>query len=172
MKKFKNILFLLLVLLSAALNAQEITNTFPGTWHYDNINQRFIVKIWQEGDHLEGHYKMVQLNNGTVTAVLYDSRRVPINGMYFPPTIYGKPYPSLNMMTGSICDNTIIGNPHDCKRGQLHMKMEHFSGCATCPVTVTWEVTEYQGMRVGKPIPFNIPTNITLTKVSNSVTWD
>src|SRR5690606_9008341 len=92
MKKFKNILFLLLVLLSAALNAQEITNTFPGTWHHDNNNQRFIVKIWHEGDHFEGHYKMVQLNNGSVTSVLYDSRRVPINGMYFPPTIYGKPY--------------------------------------------------------------------------------
>ena len=173
MKTIKNILLILLVSLSAALNAQEITNTFPGTWHYDNGNQRFIVKIWQEGNYLRGHYKMVSMANNSFVSVIYDSKKAHQNedGLFFPPTIFGELDMEINLY-GGVCDNTIIGNPHDCKRGQLRMKMEYFSGCTTCPVTATWEVTEYQGMRVGELIPFNIPTNITLTKVSDTVNLD
>ena len=170
MKTIKNILLILLVLLSAALNAQQVTNIFPGTWQYDNGSQRFIVKIWQEGNRYRGHYKMVELNAGIEGNTIYNSRMSVGNGQFYPPfTISGTVNNS--KLSGFIYDNTIVGYD-DTKPGQLILEYQFFPGCQNCNVTASWKVIPAESLGSESSFQFSVPTDITLTKVSDTVTWD
>lgn len=152
--------------------ANGITATYTGTWQYDNGNQRFIVKIWQEGNYYKGHYKKVQLNNGTVTNTIYNSNKLYQNGGRLPFTISGKTGIQYGL-SGLVYDNTIIGNAEDFQEGNLQMKMNQMvQGCQTCAVKSSWKVTSTGGMTVGTPPPFSVPLDIEITKVSNTITLD
>jgi len=168
----KGLLAIFLVFSSLVLHAQQVTNIFPGTWQYDNGNQRFIVKIWHQNSMYYGHYKMVQLNNGIPGNTIFDSRQVYPNGAQFSSTIYTKAYSNIEL-SGFIDDNTIIGNDEDFKTGDLQITLNQIPGCLTCtPFTATWKVTKTHGAIVGLNLPFSVPTDIVLTKVSDTVTWD
>ena len=166
MKLITNILLLLTCL---RLNAQ----TSPaGTWHSINGNQVFIIKLWHdEGNSYLGHYEMREFNNGVIGNLIFTSRKQNSYGFYFPPTIYGSYYNF--KMGGTLCDNTIIGDDDDCKRGAFLMSFTGvLSGCTTCNETASWKVTQPEGLRVGIELPYSIPTDAVLTKVSNTVTFD
>ena len=169
----KYLKYILLLVISLALFpevfAQQLTQTYPGTWNYQNGNQVFVVKIWQDGNTFKGHYKMTVINSGTT---IYNSRRQFGDGIFFPPTIVGYAN-TQNGLSGSICDNTILGYTEDCLEGNFQMKIIPFlPGCTSCVVTATWKVSDTPGMKVGQDPPFSVPTNITLTKVSDQVVWD
>jgi len=177
----KNILFLLLAFTLMSLsvsesgskmNQQTVSQSYPGTWHYQNGNRLFIVKIWQDGEHFLGHYKMVQVNNGVPGTIIYNSRRVYANGEIFPFGIATR-YINNFGLSGFIYDNTIANNDEDYKSGNLEIRINQFlPGCQNCTVTATWKVFKGTGMIVGTNYPFSVPTDITLTKVSDTVVWD
>ena len=150
-------------------NAQDIiTNSYPGTWHYQNGNELFIVKIWQEGTTYKGHYKMLSVNSGDI---IYTSRKSYGNTV-FPPTIIGYAN-ATDGLSGSLCDNTIIGLDEDCREGKFQMKLGLYTpGCNNCTITATWKVSDTQGLKVGSEPNFSVPVNVTLIKVSNYVFWD
>ena len=173
MKTLKSILLILLTLsLSAALHAQQVSQAFPGTWQADNGNQRFIVKIWQEGTEYLGHYKMVQLNNGIPGNIISNSRQIYSNGAMLPYSIYTGLVNNMKL-SGFIHDNTIINKDEDFKTGDLLITLNQMPGCFTCaPFTATWKVSQREGIIVGANPPFSVPINIVLTKVSDTVVWD
>ena len=202
----KTIITLLFVLsISIYSNAQQLTQTYPGTWHYQNGNQLFIVKIWQDGQKMKGHYKMITVDgNGNQTGVVYNSRRDYGYGNRLPYILLGSVN---NELSGVFGDNTIAStgmkmevspNPNatwsddfkqnlgvdarflkitgydrDYKPGEFEMKIIPFlPGCTSCVVAATWKVSDTPGMKVGQDPPFSVPTNITLTKVSETITLD
>ena len=168
----KTIITLLFVLsISIYSNAQQLTQTYPGTWHYQNGNQLFIVKIWQDGQKMKVHYKMITVDgNGNQTGVVYNSRRDYGYGNRLPHILLGSVN---NELSGVFGDNTITGYDRDYKPGEFEMKIIPFlPGCTSCVVAATWKVSDTPGMKVGQDPPFSVPTNITLTKVSETITLD
>ena len=165
MKLITNILLLLVCLSLKAQTSPE------GTWHYENGNRIFIVKLWQDDDYYIGHYEMREFNSGVIGNLLFTSRKAYGNNIYFPCTIYGI-YDNFKL-AGSLCDNTAIGDDDDCKDGVFIMSITaSLPGCTTCVETASWKVTEPKGLKVGYEPPFSIPTDAVLTKVSNTVTFD
>jgi hypothetical protein len=181
MNTIKSSLLLLLAccLLLACKSQQHITKdlnvssrSYAGTWHYQNGDRLFIVKIWQDGEEFLGHYKMVEVNNGIPGAIIYNSRHLYANGQIFPFGITTT-YVNNFGLSGFIYDNTIANNDEDYKSGNLQICINQFlPGCQNCSVTATWKVFKETGMIVGTNYPFSVPTDITLTKVSDTVVWD
>jgi hypothetical protein len=175
--KIKSLLIIIITILglssgSSDLYSQQVSPTYTGTWHYDNGNQRFIVKIWQENEDFLGHYKIIGLNNGVPGNTILDSRQLYPHGQRFDHVVYAG-FSEEFGLSGFIYDNTIIGNDSTFKRGDLHMKMIMVpQNCQGCVVTAAWKITKPHGMIIGINHDFSIPTDVILTKVSNTVTWD
>lgn len=173
MKNIQNvfaIIFLILLVNTHNSHAQAngMTATYTGTWQYDNNNERFIVKIWLDANDYRAHYKKIRINNN---ATIYNSRKQYGDGFVFPPVISGNLYN--NILSGSLCDNTIANNPEDCRDGKFEMKMNQMvQGCQACVVKARWKVSSTGGLMVGTPPPFSVPLDIELTKVSNTITLD
>ena len=137
MKTLRYIALLLVLIACTNLKAQ----TSPeGTWHYENGNRIFIVKLWRDdGNFYLGHYEMRELNNGQIGNIIFTSKKLSSTGRYFPPTLSG--IYSNFQIGGSICDNTTIGDDDDCKDGDLSMSFTGvLSGCTTCIETASWKI--------------------------------
>ncbi|NDI97516.1 hypothetical protein GWA97_00310 [Flavobacterium sp. LaA7.5] len=140
---------------------------YEGTWHYQDGNDLFIVSLWKDDDgSFRGYYKKTAYTNGTIGATIFNSRKINVNGVVFPPVIYGD-FNDGSGVSGVICDNTMENNLYDCKDGVLRMKI--ISDCTNCPMTATWKVEETSGMRVNFIPGFSIPTDVILTKVSDEI---
>jgi hypothetical protein len=147
---YRLLLLLVCCLLLACKSQQHITKdlnvssqSYPGTWHYQNEDRLFIVKIWQDGEEFLGHYKMVEVNNGVLGNTIYNSRRNYGNGAVLPFTISANQSAQYGL-AGFIYDNTIINNPNDFKKADFQMKVtqQGLPGCATCTTTAFWKVDE------------------------------
>src|SRR5690606_31493066 len=77
-------------------------------------------------------------------------------------------------LSGFVYDNTISGY-NDQKMGDFQMKINPETlSCSNCNITAFWKVSEpmFRDLIVEQEPPFSIPTDIILTKVSNTVTLD
>lgn len=170
----KALIYIAFILLSstAALNAQVLINLHKGTWQYQNGNQVFVVSIWdevQEGQTVVlGHYKMITVDsNGNQTGTIYNSRKYwGTSTTYYPYAIYMGTYDGMDE-GGIIKDNT-VNTPRGFIQGSLRMTIQPNSS----PSTAHWTVGEEpDAFDLGEP-DFNIPTDIILTKVSNTINLD
>lgn len=169
------LLIFIVFMLPRPANSQEAVSVFPGTWHSQNGNTLFVVSLWQEANNkIAGHYKMVECNNGIIGNVLYRSNKIYEGGFKFPSMIYvGKS--TFSEMSGFVDDNTITSQYVNFITGILEIKLTQptITGCTNCTIQATWKVTRPTGgFRFGEPIPFNIPTDIVLTKVSSTINLD
>ena len=165
-----NILYIVLLLFTSSSTIIAQTDAYTGTWHYEDGNELFIVSLWQDNDGIfRGYYKKVEYNDGTQGAVILNSRIVNNQGAVFPPVIYGS-IDSENLISAVLIDNTLVENVNDYKEGILRIEIN--SNCNNCPYTAIWKVTEESGLRVGYVPGFSIPTDVILTKVSNTVNLD
>ena len=172
MKNLYTICLLALLTVSSTYKAtaQQLQSVYEGTWHYEDGNELFIVSLWQENDGtFSGYYKKVEYNNGTQGTVILNSRIVNNQGAVFPPVIFGRIDPE-NYMSGILIDNTLVEDVNDFKKGIL--RIELIDSCTNCPYTATWKVSERSGLRVGFVPGFSVPTDVILTKVSNTVDLD
>ncbi|QSS98056.1 DUF6705 family protein [Psychroflexus sp. ALD_RP9] len=172
-------IILLLLGLSTSIKAQTTNigfNRFIGTWEhqFSNSNQIFRVIIFQKGDNLAGHCRMLEVNAaGEETYVYRTDYLLPhFDGERNTYCLFGGIKDPMGMYA-SIDDNTInyeLGlYDRKLKRGSLSIDLLPRE-CATCPQQATWLVEErtLKGLRIiGKEEPehFNIPTNLILTKV-------
>lgn len=149
--------------------SQQITNPFKGTWQYQNGNQRFLVSIWVDSENIMlGHYKMITIDsNGNQTGVLYNSKKpIGTSTTNWPYAIYMGTYDGL-AEGGVIKDNT-VNNPRGFIEGRFRLSIEN----GNSPITAHWIVEKMQGIQeTGEP-NFSIPTDIILTKISNTVNLD
>jgi hypothetical protein len=158
-------LSIVLAFASTSLNAQQLLNPYKGLWHYQNGNQDFQVVLWQEGEYMFGHFKMVEVNEfGEQTNLIYTSKKTYIYGRQFPFTIFGGI--SEFGLTGLVSDNTIPNFNRDFKDGWITIKI--VPACNDCGTQATWLVTPRSDFTDGEP-PMNIPLDIVLTKISNTV---
>lgn len=148
------------------VNAQQL-NPLKGTWEYQNGNEKFIVSIWEDNEGItKGHYKLVSISN-TGENIIYNSKKqFGSSNIDWPYTIYL----GTDIFSGIISDNT-VNNVRGFIDGQITLTMLQ-QQCSTCVLTMQWEVKKSQGLREPNEPDFNIPTNITLTKVSNTVNLD
>ena len=161
-----NILYIVLLLFVSSSTIIAQADAYTGTWHYVDGNELFIVSLWQDNDgSFSGYYKKVEYSNGIQGNVIFNSRIIYNNGIIYPPTIYGKL--SGNGISGIISDNTIEGYVDDSKFGILYLEINNT--CNNCPYTAIWKVSERPGLRVGFVPGFSVPTDVILTKVSNTV---
>ncbi|NDI97515.1 hypothetical protein GWA97_00305 [Flavobacterium sp. LaA7.5] len=140
---------------------------YEGTWHYQDGNELFIVSLWKDDEGVfRGYYKKTAYTNGTIGTIIFNSRKINVNGVVFPPTISGDLFES--GIYGFISDNTMDNNPDDFKSGHLHIQIIN-SNCTNCPLTATWKIEEESGLRVDFIEGFSIPTDVILTKVSDEI---
>lgn len=143
---------------------QREPDAYEGTWHYQNSNKLFIVKIWIEDNDYKGYYKMVNYNNGTIGSTIYTSGIDYGNGRFYLPFSISGNFVNGSGLVGFVYDNTISGYD-DFKTGNLQIQINGQN-------TANWKVTEVKGLKPDSEPSFNIPLNIILTKVSNTVTLD
>lgn len=173
LKKLQIVSFLFFHLLfcDSYTYAQSI---FEGTWQYQNGNEVFIVKIWEEDNVMLGYYKKITTDaSGNQTSLIFTSRKDYGNGDYYlDHSIYGDV--SETELNALFDDNTMANSEYNIKRGYLNMKIlqQGLPGCTTCTTTATWKITEKRGLRVNYVEGFSVPTDIVLTKVSNEVVFD
>lgn len=168
----KFVLFILSIL-PVAEKSQNVDSVYAGTWQSQNGNTLFVVSLWSEGNRILGHYKLVEYNNGIIGNAIYKSNKIYPSGFTFPYVISGL-LPNSDQLSGSIDDNTISSTNQNYISGDVLMKLTQptIIGCTNCTIQATWKVTRSKGLQYGEPIPFNIPTNIILTKVSNAINLD
>lgn len=162
------VVFLLIVLafVSTSLNAQQLLNPYKGLWHYQNGNLDFQVVLWQDGAEMFGHFKMVEVNEmGDQINLVYTSRKTFFDGTPMSPEIYG----GINELglTGIIHDNTIANLNRDSKNGEIIIKL--VPSCSGCGLQASWKIDTHIEVTLENEPPFNIPTDIVLTKISNIV---
>lgn len=166
-------IYTIIILIFSICSSSAQSSVFPGTWHSQNGNTLFIVSLWQDGVDIKGHYKMVEYNNGVVSDVIYKSNKVYEGGFSFPFMISTNNDGS-NESSGFVNDNTIINQSSNYKTGNLFIKLTQpvIIGCTNCNIQATWKVTELKGLKLSTDQQFNIPTDIILTKVSNTINLD
>lgn len=108
-------------------------------------------------------------SNGQQTGIVYNSKKeVDNSGIDWPYTVYFGDISNSYTQSfgGPIIDNTINN-----QRGFIE---EQFIFTPNSPLgsTTQWEVKKIQGVREPNEPDFNIPNNIMLTKVSNSINLD
>jgi hypothetical protein len=153
--------------------ASQQSNPFLGTWQHQEANNNFIVSIWQDNEGIvKGHYKMITVNsNGVQTGVVYNSKKeIGSSGYNWPHVLYAGQYDNNYIIGGNIIDNT-VNNPRGFIEGQFSMKTTGVL-CTSCPQTAVWKVKKDQGLREPGEPEFNVPTDITLTKVSSTINPD
>lgn len=167
--------YLLLILLSCFLiDASAQAGAYEGTWQHDNGNEQFVVQIWKENDVYLGHYKKIIVDSdGKEVSIVYNSRRVYDSGYVLPFVIYTG-YSEGYGISGVFHDNTIAGYTENFKRGRIDIiiTQQVLPDCTSCVILADWKVRPTEGMKYGVEPPFSVPTDITLTKVSNTVVWD
>ena len=172
--KYIKILFVLLLLFVSSSTIIAQTDAYTGTWEYQNGNQKFIVSLWEENDAVLGYYKKITVDNsGIQTSLIFTSRTDLGDGTYFfPYSIYG--HVGQSGLTAIFNDNTMTNIDEDYKKGYLNMKIieQGLPGCNTCITKASWKITDTGGMYINFVEGFSVPTNIILTKVSNTVNLD
>ena len=160
------LLFVLVIMAFVAYGYGQKSNPFTGTWQYQNGNQVFMVKFWVEGNDILGRYKMITVDaNGNQTSVIYKSTDKWGNSPHAPKReIYCQPGSESGTLAGLISDTTVNDPYSDFITGYISIKL--LSGSS--PMTASWVVTRGQGIKIEGEPDFNIHTNITLTKVSNT----
>ncbi|WP_300485980.1 DUF6705 family protein [Flavobacterium sp.] len=152
---------------------------FIGTWIYQNGNQTFVLRLWKVAqkpvypddppkayvDELRGHYKLVQNYGSANEQTIYTSEiNIGNSSTPWPTIIMGnspiRPYE----MSGQIYD---ISQPFSQARPlgiegefKMNINQSNFN-------TTTWRIKLPMGIYgTNQSTTFNIPTNITLTKVN------
>lgn len=182
MKTIKNITLLAaLILCTFYTNAQIIsnpstTNSFWGTWEWQNGTQIFRVELFEQNHTTKGHFQMLQINqnpNGINTVeVIYTSDKPYNSAMtehWHPVINAGLELNRSDLLHGRILDNSMNYedaqyNGLDFWQAWLEMKIIP-SNCNNCPITAHWKV-EYKDVIPENVIPLNIPTDIILTKTN------
>ena len=143
---------------------------FVGDWEWQNGNQTFRVNIYIEGNNLEGHYLLIEDNNGVET-IIYDSNKL-LNAalnFYYGSAIFGGSNDGI-LFHALIEDNVLLGQgPNDyklTKNGNLAFTITN-NGTNGQPITASWRISELMGLKSTEAPPtFTIPTDIILTKVN------
>ncbi|MUV03200.1 hypothetical protein GN157_05705 [Flavobacterium rakeshii] len=172
MKKIFLVLFAIMATsFTNGVTAQTLPNPYTGTWEHQNGNQKFILSIWVDSNNIMlGHYKMITVDNkGQQTGIIYNSKKeVHNSGIDWPHAVYfgdmSNGYPQT--LGGPITDNT-VNNQRGFIKGLFVFTPNYPLGS-----TAQWEVKKAQGVREPNEPDFNIPNNILLTKVSNSINLD
>ena len=156
----------IVLLFSGMVTAQNINQPFYGTWEASiNGNQIFKVELYNnEEDRVRGHYHLYETDTAGNETLIYTSNVYLGFDLYLGPLIYG----------GS--DGTELGagiddiNHKDHKYNMLggHLDMLITSGNGEIGTTATWKIKRKRGLRfIDDDRQFIIPTDLTLTKVSN-----
>lgn len=161
---------------------KDVNNVFAnflGTWQWQNGTQTFTVTLWKETmsehengtapsfykDHILGHYDLTEMQNqggALVEETLYTSqRKIGQSNTWWPYAIFGGTSEGTEF-SGLIYDVSVDDPDWSLGvRGNLKLTI-----ISTSPLQMQWEVTLPEGMYdIGQPTTFNIPTNITLTKL-------
>ncbi|MUV03201.1 hypothetical protein GN157_05710 [Flavobacterium rakeshii] len=168
MKKAFLTLFTITIALFTTTNVFAQANPYAGTWEHQNGNQKFILSIWVDSNNIMlGHYKMITVDrNGQQTETVYNSKKeVGNSGIDWPYTVY---FGDMSNGYSQSFGGPIIDNTVNNQRGFIE---EQFIFTPNSPLgsTAQWEVKKMQGVREPNEPDFNIPNNILLTKVSNSI---
>jgi len=163
------IIILILVGSKTAFSQQDM---FAGIWKYQNGNEVFLVTLWRISDGYKGHYKKITVDaSGNQISVIYDSNK-PIGSSTtnWPFVISTGNISQRNGIGGNVADNTVTNTPNagGFVDGPLLILILN-PGCYnptgnTCPLQAQWIVKKRVGLSNPAEPPFNIPTNIILTK--------
>jgi hypothetical protein len=152
------------------LSIDPTRDDFIGTWEWENSNQIFRVEIFEApsyyGTTLNGHYKMVEVDNNGNETELYNSNRpiYPGSAMNFPPPIEGGSLIAFNSVRFykfffQDCTAT-VDNPAP-PLGELRLKFIPTEQGE--PLKISWNLLVEGLANEGQA--FSVPTNMTLTKV-------
>ncbi len=176
MKKLKYtfIIFSTILFISFSYKSNEKTlNTnilqeespFIGTWEWENGNQIFRVFIWKQNSASKGDFELVEVNGGIETTIYKSDKEIyGLAGTNWYPVITGG-WDGDKHFNGRILDNSIEHDPavYTLWDAKLTMKISQ-ENCLGCSTTATWKVNYYD-LVPSSAAPFNIPTDITLTKI-------
>ena len=159
------IAFLVLQSGRAVSNVQRGPDAYEGTWHYQNGNQVFVVSLWQDNEGYKGHYKLINVNsNGNQISEVYNSVKPYAGTGPIWPHVINIGIPQQGITSGVITDNTFSELGYFLRGG---VKLTLLT--SNNPLTAQWIVFKPEGLRPANEPEFNIPTDIVLTKVSNTI---
>lgn len=168
MRTFILLLQISLLLLAGNSEIYAQRNSYEGTWHYQDGNELFIVSLWEDGNDLLGHYKRVVIDgNGNILNTIYNSNKL-VNGsndIKWSPVINATIHNS--SATGMFLDNTINSANYTCLSGEIKLNISQI-----IPYTIHWQAIKGRGLDSSNEPNLSIPTDIVLTKVSNTVNLD
>ena len=165
------ILILISTISNLAYNQTALPDLLSGTWKYQTGNEVFAVNFWKTPKGYEGHYKKIIVDsNGNQINIIYNSdKEIDHSGFNWPYAIFAGNV-SQNYECGAIViDNTVTHTPrgNGFIDGYLYMKiLNHMCGSpgSNCALQVEWKVSKKPGLQDQYEPPFNIPTDIILTK--------
>lgn len=165
----KTIYFYLITIISIfsfnpMIGQPQLIDAFEGTWQYKSGNQVFILSLWKNSQNYKGHYKLITVDgNGNPVSILYNSNKpYGTSGENWFPVIQTS-LANNGIIGGSIIDNSI--NTHEkFLQGIIKITLINSN-----PLTVNLKISKSKGLRPADEPEFNIPTDIVLTKVSNTV---
>lgn len=155
---------------------KDLNNNFApflGTWEWQNGNQLFRITLWKEElveykngnrpsfwmDQIKGHFEMVQLGQAgqQLETIIYTSNKpVGNNASYYPPVI------NASSVDGISCGGTILDNsdpnPSNYFGVRCKFSMNMVPNTSSGHAILTVESIGGEA--------YNIPNNITLTKVN------
>lgn len=141
--------------------AQKEPDAYEGTWHYQNSNQVFVVSLWQDNEGYKGHYKMINVDsNGNQVSILYNSNKSYWGSNLNWPFTVNTSSSFEGQIGGNVVDNTV----NDFAMRTIVMTLQNYN-----PLRIHWKITKPEDLRPADEPEFNIPTDIVLTKVSNTV---
>jgi hypothetical protein len=157
---------LFMLLFSGIVTAQNDNAPFYGNWEATiNGNQIFKVELFNNDENrVRGHYYLYQIDSNGLETLVYTSKVDLGSGNYLGPLIYGG---SDGVELGAGISD-INHQEHKYRRLLGHLDMLITSGNGEIGTIAIWKVKRKQGLRLADDDrQFIIPTELTLTKVSN-----
>lgn len=165
----KNILIIIALItninaFSQTLSVNPTSNDFLGTWEWQNNNITFRVNFFNDETYdgsqtIRGHFTMLESdNNGNETILFTSDRPIENTNQNWLPMINGGRYLDyIDSYRFSLRDNTT----NDFLLGTLDLKFLDVPNGS--PLQISWKL-RIDGM-ANEDQNFNVPTDITLTKV-------
>ncbi|MDT0295008.1 DUF6705 family protein [Mesonia ostreae] len=160
-------------------DVNNVFDDFVGTWQWQNGSQTFKVTLWKETmdeqlngnepsfymDEIRGHFQLLEMQNqngALVEVELYNShKKIGNTNKWWQHVISGDTHDGIEF-SGLIRDVSIDYPNWQAGVGG-HLKLTIIPNT---PLQMQWEVSLPEGMYgIGQPTTFNIPTDITLTKL-------
>lgn len=154
------------MLLYTGIVTAQNNQPFYGVWEATTVEgHTFKVSFFEDEDgDIGGHYILYEVNSLGVEVIIYKSNRILGNGSEYPSVIAGV---SDSNELGALIEDNINWHKYGYLDGNL--KVKFLSGSGDVGSTASWRVRRPKsGIRfTDDDREFTIPTDLTLTKVSN-----